>query len=60
MYDGRRVRQDICCVGLLLLMLILLFFLIISVVITLSNRGNGEWEEIGWSDTLDAYVGIRR
>lgn len=46
--------------GLLLLMLVLLLFLIISVVITMSNRGSGEWEEIGWSDTLDAYVGIRR
>ena len=46
--------------GLLLLMLVLLLFLIISVVIAMSNRGSGEWEEIGWSDTLDAYVGIRR
>jgi hypothetical protein len=45
---------------ILFVLFVLLAALIVSIAASAANREDGEWEVIGWSDTLDAYVGIRR
>lgn len=45
---------------ILFVLFVLLAALIVSIAASAANREDGGWEVIGWSDTLDAYVGIKR
>lgn len=45
---------------ILFVLFVLVAWLMVRLAASAANRDEGGWEVVGWSDTLDAYVGIRR